>query len=153
MIHHCFFSCSGGDWKSGGDCQLETLPDKRPIKSLEQWADMLKPVNDVLGNNRMPKLPGLDILNVTPMTAQRKDGHLSVFRSPLSSRQAFLNKTSETKEVEDCSHWCLPGVPDTWNELLYALFMRRQMRLDQNDTDSDSRTLNNDRESVGDIST
>lgn len=20
----------------------------------------------------------------------------------------------------DCSHWCLTGVPDTWNELLYA---------------------------------
>ncbi|KAK9922706.1 hypothetical protein M0R45_031158 [Rubus argutus] len=20
----------------------------------------------------------------------------------------------------DCSHWCLPGLPDTWNDLLYA---------------------------------
>jgi hypothetical protein len=102
---------------------------------MEQWADMLKPVSDVLGSNHRPKLAGLDILNVTPMTAQRKDGHLSVFRNSARSRQAFLNKTSEVKEVEDCSHWCLPGVPDTWNELLYALFMRRQMSLDRNDTD------------------
>jgi hypothetical protein len=23
----------------------------------------------------------------------------------------------------------LPGVPDTWNELLYAMFMKRQMTL------------------------
>ena len=114
---------------------------------------MLQPVNDVLGSNHRPKLAGLDMLNVTPMTAQRKDGHLSVFRSPLSSRQAFLNKTSEIKEVEDCSHWCLPGVPDTWNELLYALFIKRQMALTQNVSVSGSRTLNTDRQSVGDIST
>uniref|UniRef100_A0ACD5V721 Uncharacterized protein n=1 Tax=Avena sativa TaxID=4498 RepID=A0ACD5V721_AVESA len=147
---------SGGDWKNGGDCQLETLPDRRPVKSMEQWADRLQPVCDVLGNNQRPKLPGLDILNVTQMTAQRKDGHLSVFRSSLSSRLAYLNKTSGVKEVEDCSHWCLPGVPDTWNELLYALFMKRQMMLDENssDTVSGSRTLNStDRQSAGDVST
>ncbi|MCE7766848.1 hypothetical protein GQL56_29935, partial [Pseudomonas putida] len=23
----------------------------------------------------------------------------------------------------DCTHWCLPGLPDTWNQLFYtALF-------------------------------
>ncbi|CAI5998317.1 unnamed protein product, partial [Closterium sp. NIES-64] len=26
--------------------------------------------------------------------------------------------------VRDCVHWCLPGVPDTWNELLYAELIR-----------------------------
>ncbi|KAJ6967442.1 protein trichome birefringence-like 8 isoform X2, partial [Populus alba x Populus x berolinensis] len=24
---------------------------------------------------------------------------------------------------QDCSHWCLPGIPDTWNEILYANFI------------------------------
>ncbi|CAN6921912.1 unnamed protein product, partial [Brassica oleracea var. botrytis] len=24
---------------------------------------------------------------------------------------------------QDCSHWCLPGVPDTWNEILYTKFL------------------------------
>uniref|UniRef100_A0ACD5US60 Uncharacterized protein n=1 Tax=Avena sativa TaxID=4498 RepID=A0ACD5US60_AVESA len=119
---------SGGDWSTGGTCSGgDNLPDMTPVKSLELWADMLKPVKDVLGSNSRPNLPGLGILNVTPMTAQRKDGHLSVFTSPSGLRQA-LNKT----EVEDCSHWCLPGIPDTWNELLYAVFMKRQMMLDQN---------------------
>ncbi|CAO2147626.1 unnamed protein product [Urochloa humidicola] len=102
----------GGDWKTGGSCHLETLPDLTPPESLEEWADLLEPVNDVLGNNWRPKLSGLDMLNVTQMTAQRKDGHLSVYLSPC--------------------HWCLPGVPDTWNELLYALVMkgmRRQIRM------------------------
>ncbi len=24
-----------------------------------------------------------------------------------------------------CSHWCLPGVPDTWNELVYSFLLLR----------------------------
>jgi hypothetical protein len=28
--------------------------------------------------------------------------------------------------IEDAgSHWCLPGVPDAWNELLYAVIVNR----------------------------
>ncbi|VAI29796.1 unnamed protein product [Triticum turgidum subsp. durum] len=113
----------GGDWRSGGSCHLETLPDATPVKSLEQWADMLQPVHNFLGSSIRPKLPGLAILNVTQMTAQRKDGHLSVYLSP--SGPVPLHR-------QDCSHWCLPGVPDTWNELLYAVFMKRQTMMDQN---------------------
>ncbi|KAM0902155.1 hypothetical protein ACQ4PT_019484 [Festuca glaucescens] len=72
-------------------------------------------------------------------------------RPPLGGKKSCKFKASLSEQNirgqrggEDCSHWCLPGVPDTWNELLYALFMRRQMKLDRNDTDSDSRTLNTD---------
>ncbi|XP_047064022.1 protein trichome birefringence-like 10 [Lolium rigidum] len=117
---------SGGDWSTGGTCQLDNLPDMTPFKSLEQWAGMLKPVNDVLGSNFRTKLAGLEILNVTRMTAQRRDGHPSLFISPSGSSQKLSRTPTET-EVEDCSHWCLPGVPDTWNELLYALFMKPQI--------------------------
>ncbi|RCV36484.1 hypothetical protein SETIT_7G322900v2 [Setaria italica] len=113
----------GGDWKTGGSCHLETLPDLTPPESLEEWDDLLKPVNDVLGNNLRPKLSGLDMLNVTQMTAQRKDGHLSVYLSPSGPVPRYK---------QDCSHWCLPGVPDTWNELLYALVMKRHTKTDQN---------------------
>lgn len=49
-------------------------------------------------------------LNITKMTNYRKDGHPSIFRQPGAA----------DLRVEDCSHWCLPGVPDAWNELLYA---------------------------------
>ncbi|KAF7057970.1 hypothetical protein CFC21_065118 [Triticum aestivum] len=123
----------GGDWRSGGSCHLETLPDATPVKSLEQWADMLQPVHNFLGSSIRPKLPGLAILNVTQMTSQRKDGHLSVYLSP--SGPVPLHR-------QDCSHWCLPGVPDTWNELLYAVFMKRQTVMDQNVSLAGSTTLN-----------
>ncbi|KAM3273750.1 hypothetical protein ACQJBY_043134 [Aegilops geniculata] len=123
----------GGDWRSGGSCHLETLPDATPVKSLEEWADMLQPVHNFLGSSIRPKLPGLAILNVTQMTAQRKDGHLSVYLSP--SGPVPLHR-------QDCSHWCLPGVPDTWNELLHAVFMKRQKMMDQNVSLAGSTTLN-----------
>ncbi|KAL5206260.1 hypothetical protein ABZP36_034469 [Zizania latifolia] len=120
----------GGDWNTGGTCHLETLPDLTPVKSLEPWADKLKPL---IGSNITPKLLGLDILNVTHMTAQRKDGHLSLYLTPSGSTPLHR---------QDCSHWCLPGVPDTWNELLYALFMRRQMMRDRNVSTVGAKTLN-----------
>nr|CBX25309.1 hypothetical_protein [Oryza brachyantha] len=113
----------GGDWKTGGNCHLETRPDVTPIKSLDQWTDFLNPVNDVLGNSRRPRLLGLDILNVTQMTAQRKDGHVAVYLSPSGPVPLYR---------QDCSHWCLPGVPDTWNELIYSLLLRKRTMIDQN---------------------
>uniref|UniRef100_A0A2P2NHJ9 Uncharacterized protein MANES_01G208600 n=1 Tax=Rhizophora mucronata TaxID=61149 RepID=A0A2P2NHJ9_RHIMU len=81
--------------------------------------DVLRSLNESFGMN-------LDLLNVTKMTAHRKDGHISVyyFDGPASLRR------------QDCSHWCLPGVPDSWNELLYALFMKRQNLHTQNLTGS-----------------
>ena len=125
--------CRGGDWKTGGSCHSETLPDLTPPESLEEWADLLKPVNDVLGNNLRPKLSGLDMLNVTQMTAQRKDGHLSVYLSPSGPVPRYK---------QECSHWCLPGVPDTWNELLYALIVKRHAKIDQNVSLSGTITVN-----------
>ncbi|RWW07756.1 hypothetical protein BHE74_00013303 [Ensete ventricosum] len=116
-----------GDWKTGGNCHLETLPDLGPWLSLKAWSHFLRPLRNVpLENSTATKVLELDLLNVTQMTARRKDGHLSVF---------YLGKSGPSPlHRQDCSHWCLPGVPDTWNELLYALFMRREFMRHQNVT-------------------
>ncbi|CAK7351839.1 unnamed protein product [Dovyalis caffra] len=47
------------------------------------------------------------LLDITLLTQLRKDGHPSSY----AGKGSALN---------DCSHWCLAGVPDTWNQLLYA---------------------------------
>jgi hypothetical protein len=112
--------CRDGDWKTGGSCHLETLPDAMPVKSLDEWADLLQPVDEFLGSDLGSELAGVDLLRVTGMTAQRKDGHLSVYLSPSGPVPRYR---------QDCSHWCLPGVPDAWNELLYALVMRRHKKM------------------------
>ncbi|GFP96664.1 protein trichome birefringence-like 38 [Phtheirospermum japonicum] len=46
------------------------------------------------------------LLDITAMSQLRKDAHPSVYGGAHAG--------------DDCSHWCLPGLPDTWNELLYA---------------------------------
>ncbi|XVF14604.1 hypothetical protein REPUB_Repub09cG0075200 [Reevesia pubescens] len=48
-------------------------------------------------------------LNITKQAEYRKDAHSSIY---------WMKK--QFKPGPDCSHWCLPGVPDTWNQLLYA---------------------------------
>lgn len=55
-------------------------------------------------------------LNVTKMTDFRKDGHPSMYRKHIIPEEEMKSPL----KYQDCSHWCLPGVPDTWNEMLYA---------------------------------
>ncbi|XP_021804321.1 protein trichome birefringence-like 43, partial [Prunus avium] len=50
------------------------------------------------------------LLDITTLSQLRKDGHPSAYGYGGS-------------RGTDCTHWCLPGVPDTWNQLLFvALF-------------------------------
>lgn len=56
--------------------------------------------------------------DITTMTALRRDGHPSVYRKVTSQDE----RQKPGKGLpSDCSHWCLPGVPDIWNEMLSAL--------------------------------
>lgn len=48
------------------------------------------------------------LLDITTLSQLRKDGHPSTYGT-------------DGKKGNDCSHWCLAGVPDTWNEILYAI--------------------------------
>ncbi|XP_004490612.1 protein PMR5-like [Cicer arietinum] len=58
------------------------------------------------------------LLGITKLSALRKDAHPSIYSGELSPLQRANHYHSA-----DCSHWCLPGLPDTWNQLLYvALF-------------------------------
>ncbi|KAK1551320.1 hypothetical protein Q3G72_033849 [Acer saccharum] len=105
----------GGDWDSGGSCKGETEPiltgaflDSYPLK--------MKTVEEVIQEMQTPAI----LLNVTKLTNFRKDGHPSVY-----GKKAIDGRKVTTRR-QDCSHWCLPGVPDAWNELIYATLVFRQ---------------------------
>ncbi|KAL0303601.1 UNVERIFIED_CONTAM: protein trichome birefringence-like 36 [Sesamum radiatum] len=57
------------------------------------------------------------IQDITAMSALRRDGHPSVYSRALGDK----NNQQLKDRSSDCSHWCLPGVPDTWNEILNAV--------------------------------
>ncbi|XP_058082508.1 protein trichome birefringence-like 10 [Magnolia sinica] len=114
----------GGDWRTGGNCHLESLPEIGSSQpSSRSWAQLLRTVMAVV-STKAPALQS-DMLNVTRMTALRKDGHSSLYYLGPTAGPAPLHR-------QDCSHWCLPGVPDAWNELLYTVFLRRETLRRQN---------------------
>ncbi|KAF3442362.1 hypothetical protein FNV43_RR16278 [Rhamnella rubrinervis] len=61
-------------------------------------------VNQVLSKMRNR----VSLLDITTLSQLRKDGHPSVYGI-------------DGHKGNDCSHWCLAGVPDAWNEVLYAI--------------------------------
>ncbi|KAK9146715.1 hypothetical protein Sjap_006618 [Stephania japonica] len=119
----------GGDWRTGGTCHMETLPEVgSSFIKFPSWIE-LQIVNEVLSaHSNESTVKKMNVLNVTHISAQRKDGHASLYYLGPKMGPAPISR-------QDCSHWCLPGVPDAWNELLYALFLRRELpTLSQNST-------------------
>lgn len=108
----------GGDWRTGGSCHLETLPELGSSLVPSNTWDKYTIFADIVSNHlNISDAKSMDILNITHMTTRRKDGHSSIYYLGPGAGPASIHR-------QDCSHWCLPGVPDAWNELLYALFLR-----------------------------
>lgn len=59
-------------------------------------------------------------MNISRLTDFRKDGHPSIYRTVYKTEK----EKREAVSHQDCSHWCLPGVPDTWNQLLYVSLLK-----------------------------
>ncbi|WJX84044.1 hypothetical protein P8452_66654 [Trifolium repens] len=108
---------SGGQWNSGGACDHETAPIDNE-KYLTEYPPKMRVLEKVLKYMKTP----VSYLNITRMTDFRKDGHPSVYRKQNLSPE----ERKSPLRYQDCSHWCLPGVPDAWNEILYAEILMRE---------------------------
>ncbi|KAL2498608.1 Protein trichome berefringence-like 7 [Abeliophyllum distichum] len=62
-------------------------------------------VFEVVNNMTVP----VTVLHITPMSAYRSDAHVGTW--------------SDRPSLSDCSHWCLPGVPDMWNEIVISYLL------------------------------
>ncbi|GLJ20739.1 hypothetical protein SUGI_0377940 [Cryptomeria japonica] len=102
----------GGQWNSGGRCEGQSQPIFNET-FLGHYPQQMRIVEEVIEQMKTP----VTFLNVTRLSDFRKDGHPSIYGRQLVDKN-ILNSRGN---IQDCSHWCLPGVPDTWNELLYAL--------------------------------
>ncbi|KAL1814233.1 hypothetical protein ACET3Z_024298 [Daucus carota] len=116
---------SGGQWNSGGQCDNESEPIKND-QYLTEYPPMMKVLEQVLQKMKTP----VSYLNITRLTDYRKDGHPSVYRK----QQMSSKNNRQNLAIQDCSHWCLPGVPDLWNELLYAELLVKQYQKQQRKT-------------------
>ncbi|KAL9676648.1 hypothetical protein QQ045_004864 [Rhodiola kirilowii] len=101
--------------KEGGNCYNETTM----IADETYWGQdcrksMMQVVKDELAKSEYP----ITLLNITRLSNYRKDAHPSIYKKqwrPLTPEQ-IANPSS----YADCAHFCLPGLQDTWNELLFA---------------------------------
>ncbi|KAF3671093.1 putative 1-aminocyclopropane-1-carboxylate oxidase -like protein 1 [Capsicum annuum] len=98
---HTGISQPGKDWNEPSkSCKVETQPflDTKYPGGTPQEAIVVNKVMKKVKNKAY-------LLNITTLSQYRKDAH-----------PGFYSDTHGS----DCSHWCLPGLPDTWNLLLYT---------------------------------
>ncbi|KDP29554.1 hypothetical protein JCGZ_19267 [Jatropha curcas] len=89
-----------GDWNTGGNCD-NTIPlTHGSVVSQEESSDPI--VADAVKGTK------IKLLDITSLSELRDEGHISRY------------SVKATPGVNDCLHWCLPGIPDTWNELIVA---------------------------------
>ncbi|KAJ8898956.1 hypothetical protein K2173_008456 [Erythroxylum novogranatense] len=109
----------GGD--EGGNCYGETEPIfKEGYQGNASCPVMMRTVEKVLDGLRTRGL-NVQMINITLLTEYRKEGHPSIYRKQWEALTE--EQISNPSSYADCIHWCLPGVPDVWNELLYAYIM------------------------------
>lgn len=97
-----FFRSISPEHKNEVACLNQTAP------SAEAKATLFPPkIQEAIESTIREMKTPVVYLNITVLSQYRRDGHPSFFARKLSLRP-------------DCSHWCLPGVPDTWNMLVYA---------------------------------
>ncbi|KAK1354956.1 Trichome birefringence-like [Heracleum sosnowskyi] len=89
-----------GEWNTGGTCD-NTSPRSGELEVLQDESIDPQAAGSVKGTN-------VKLLDITALSQLRDEGHMSRY------------SIKATPGVQDCLHWCLPGVPDTWNELLFA---------------------------------
>lgn len=96
---------NGSEWRQprARFCYMQTRPtDESEFAGVPHPGEFI--VKSVLDEMQNPAY----LLDITYLSQLRKDGHPSIYAG---SGPKYL----------DCSHWCLAGVPDTWNQLLYTV--------------------------------
>lgn len=118
----------------GGEVGQSCYQETQPITTQPgYWGsgserDMIRVVESTI-NKLNARGMTVKILNITQLSEYRKDAHPSIYRkqwTPLTQQQ-IKNPLS----YSDCFHWCLPGVPDVWNHLLYAHMFSSKIQMSE----------------------
>lgn len=67
---------------------------------------------------RKMKVP-VTFLNITQLSEYRVEAHSSIY-TEMGGKLLTDEQKADPLKFADCIHWCLPGVPDTWNQIFLA---------------------------------
>lgn len=109
------------EWKPGSNenCFNESYPIQGPYWGTGSNLEIMQIIHDAL---RLLKID-VTLLNITQLSEYRKDAHTSVY-GERKGKLLTKKQRANPKDFADCIHWCLPGVPDAWNEILYAYLLK-----------------------------
>ncbi|XP_008338724.3 protein trichome birefringence-like 14 [Malus sylvestris] len=91
-----------GDWNTGGTCD-NTNP-------LAGGSEVVQEGSSDSVTEGAFKGTKIKLLDITALSQIRDEGHIS----------HYTIRGKGNAGINDCLHWCLPGIPDAWNELLVA---------------------------------
>ncbi|KAF5195949.1 trichome birefringence-like [Thalictrum thalictroides] len=105
----------GGEWNENGSCLFN-----KPLEGgqLDRWFDPsnqgvnkeARQVNQLI--EEAVQDTDIQLLDITHLSEFRADGHPAIWLG---------KKDAVAIWGQDCLHWCLPGVPDTWVDILSSL--------------------------------
>ncbi|KAF3786816.1 trichome birefringence-like 12 protein [Nymphaea thermarum] len=105
----------GGEWNKNGSCLL-----KNPLgeDQIEAWFNPknngvnreAREMNSIIRQSLLDS--DIHLLDLTHLSEFRADAHPAIWLG---------RKDAVSIWGQDCMHWCLPGVPDTWVDILGAL--------------------------------
>ncbi|XP_007026661.2 PREDICTED: protein trichome birefringence-like 3 [Theobroma cacao] len=106
------------DW--GKEDGLKCFNETKPVMKKKFWGSgsdkkMMSVVDGVLKKMKVP----VTVLNITQLSEYRIDAHSSIY-TETGGRLLTDEEKADPRRHADCIHWCLPGVPDTWNQILLA---------------------------------
>ncbi|KFK34842.1 hypothetical protein AALP_AA5G200300 [Arabis alpina] len=112
------------DWENpdGIKCALETTPILNMSMPFSVGTDyrLFSVAENVTRSLKTP----VYFLNITKLSEYRKDAHTSV-HTIRQGKMLTPEQQADPNTYADCIHWCLPGLPDTWNEFLYTRIISR----------------------------
>lgn len=107
----------GGEWNQNGSCLSSTLLNDNQV---EEWFGPGKgglnrearELNTIIAHAL--KGSSFQLLNVSYLSEFRRDAHPAIWLG---------QKNAHVIWGQDCMHWCLPGLPDTWISILSAMVL------------------------------
>ncbi|KAL8260633.1 hypothetical protein R6Q59_028586 [Mikania micrantha] len=106
------------DWNNNGG--IKCFNETEPVKKKGHWGSgsdkrMMNVVGSVMGKMKT----FVRLINITQLSEYRVEAHSSIY-TELGGKLLTDHQKADPFKFADCIHWCLPGVPDTWNQIFLS---------------------------------